>query len=596
MLNARCKILTITVLSLSAATLPAIRSYGQAYQPESLETIKVRSLQNDHPELLGQTVTVGLVELCQSGSQQQALYNFLPNLVHQGLESVNWLGVYCYRNPDHPIQYSNHASLIAGILFGQDPQGGYAQLNDFVYQGIVPAASANVYETNWFIYKRIFVPETTPVHEDVLTMSWGSDANDVVTMWWQYGVDALVERDRCTVVAGCGNGTDDFNSITKPSWGYNVISVGAARGLGRFPDNLRYVGPPLAQYSSTGPTDDGRAKPDVIAPGITLGPGLDPNNGYWGANSPASYSSFASPHVAGLAALLIDAARLNGIDDADDPRVIKAIILNGAQKLVGWHKGNNDPNDDHLVPLDYAQGAGLINAQSSYRQLVSGRLDPNSGSQNSGWNLDQIALKQDDPNSVRVYVMPAALEPEDEFKATLTWYRHYDQSRLYHPLPLSRLTLELWQLDPNGQLLSLLDYSASTRDNLQHIYYRSGARQKVALVVRGAQGELSHRTQETYALAYCSDEVNWQGDLLAADVNADGIVDNADALIFIEAWAAEQNIVLEMSKGETASYLSCDLNLNGRIDIDDFELLSQQWEQQSPWYHGEEINDEINQE
>ena len=573
-----------------------MRAYGQAYQPQSLESIEVRSLQNDHSELLGQTVTVGLVELCQPGSQEQEGYNFLPNLAHQGLQSVNWLGVYCYRNPDRPIQYSNHASQIAGILFGQDPQARYAQLNDFVYQGIVPAASANVYETNWFIYKRIFVPETTPAHEDVLTMSWGTDANDVVTMWWQRGVDALVERDRCTVVAGCGNGEDDFNSITKPSWGYNVISVGAARGLGRFPNYLRYVGPPSAQYSSTGPTDDGRAKPDCIAPGITLGPGAESSDGYWGTDSPASYSSFASPHAAGLAALLIDAARLNGIDDADDPRVIKALILNGAQKLVGWHKGTDDPNDDHEVPLDYAQGAGLINAQSSYRQLVSGRLDPNSGSQNSGWHLDQIALKQDDPNSVRVTVMPSALEPDDEFKATLTWYRHYDQSRLYHPLPLNRLTLELWQLDPNGQLLPLLDYSASTRDNVQHIYYRSSVPQKVALVVRGAQGESSHRTHETYALAYCSDEENWEGDLLAADVNADGIVDNADAMIFIEAWAAEQGFIIESSTKKGVPHLSCDLNHNGKIDIDDFELLSQQWEQRSPWYHAEENNDEINQE
>ncbi|MCH9022275.1 MAG: S8 family serine peptidase [Planctomycetes bacterium] len=594
--NARCKILKITALSLSTLMLTAIQAYGQSYQPQSLESIQARSLQYDHPELLGQSVTVGLVELCQPSSHDDSGYTFLPNLEHQALNSTNWLGVYCYRNPDRPIQYSNHASLIAGILFGQDPQSNYPPLNDFVYQGMVPAASANLYETNWFIYKRIFVPGTSPAHEDVLTMSWGTDANDVITMWWQHGVDALVERDRCTVVAGCGNGTDDFNSITKPSWGYNVISVGAARGLGTFPDNLRYVGPPLAKYSSTGPTDDGRAKPDVIAPGNTLGPGIDSNDQYWGTETLAGYSSFASPHAAGLAALLIDAARLNEIENADDPRVIKALILNGAQKLVGWHKGTDDPNDDHEVPLDYAQGAGLINAQSAYKHLISGRDDPNSGPQNIGWDLNHIALTRDDPDSVRVYAMPQPLEAGDKFKATLTWYRHYDQSRLYQALPLSNLNLELWQLDPNGNRLSLLDYSASTRDNVQHIYYHSTVRQKVALLVRGNQAESSHRTHETYALAYCGGEENWEGDLLLADVNVDGIVDRDDALIMMNAWAAEQGIVIESDKKKGISYLSSDLNLNGRIDIDDFELLSQQWQQRSPWYHEEKNNDEDDQD
>jgi subtilisin family serine protease len=83
-----------------------------------------------------------------------------------------------------------------------------------------------------------------------------------------------------------------------PAHRYNCISVGAYGG-----------------GSSIGPTlDNGRAKPDITAP--------------------AGETSFSTPHVAGAAAVLMQAGlRGDGGGDtnsAADIRTVKALLLNGA--------------------------------------------------------------------------------------------------------------------------------------------------------------------------------------------------------------------------------------------------------------------------
>src|SRR5204862_3877198 len=97
-----------------------------------------------------------------------------------------------------------------------------------------------------------------------------------------------------------GNG----GSVQSPSTAYNGISVGAFGGS-----------------SSVGPTLNGRCKPDLTAPeGLT---------------------SFSTPQVAGAAAILLQAAaRGDGgsgsTTDLSDIRMVKALLLNAAQKPAAW--------------------------------------------------------------------------------------------------------------------------------------------------------------------------------------------------------------------------------------------------------------------
>jgi len=83
---------------------------------------------------------------------------------------------------------------------------------------------------------------------------------------------------------------------------------------------------------------------------------------------------------------MMDAARKKGIRHGDDARLIKALLLNGADKLAGWHKGNCGPDDDHQSPLDSQQGAGLLNVWNSYRQFDGGQHEEDRMRGNVGWD------------------------------------------------------------------------------------------------------------------------------------------------------------------------------------------------------------------
>lgn len=532
----------------------------------------------------GQTVSLGMVELCLPDTDEQPGFNFMPNLAHQALANVNLQDVYYYHNKYHPARYSSHATMIAGILLGDDPEAKLADAQNFVYRGIIPRAKLSIYETNWFIYKRI-IPQSQPVSEDILTISWGTDANDVITSWWQRGIDALIERDACVVIAGCGNGRDQFSSITKPSAGYNVISVGAACGLGHFPDNINYIGPPRSRDSNFGPTADGRTKPDVIAPGLHIGPDADNQTRYRCQQNTGGYSSFASPVVAGLAGVLIDAARKNNLDRADDPRLIKALILNGAHKLTGWHKGAVGLEDDATVPLDYAQGAGLVNIANSLDQLLAGRFAEQDHPEKSGWDMVDLIANASDPKAMKKYLLPEPLDPNAYVKATICWYRHYQQDRIFRALPVRPFDLELWRTDENGRLLKLLDQSRSPVDNLQHIYYRSDHTQSVALVIRAADDTIPSHVSEQVALAYMVTDDNWPGDVMAEDLNADGIVDQTDARLLLQQ-IKEFSQTGTIALTDNASVQTADLNHDGKINTDDFLNLIQVWNQVSVWHEG----------
>jgi hypothetical protein len=97
------------------------------------------------------------------------------------------------------------------------------------------------------------------------------------------------------VVVSAGNeGNTDWKYITTPADADSILTVGSISSSG-----IRVAS------SSIGPTSDGRIKPDVMARGSCVySANSISTNGY---NSCLSGTSFASPHVAGIMALAVQA-------------------------------------------------------------------------------------------------------------------------------------------------------------------------------------------------------------------------------------------------------------------------------------------------
>ena len=102
-------------------------------------------------------------------------------------------------------------------------------------------------------------------------------------------LDAQPKRMRVWSTHDFINYSDAKNSITSPADAREAMSVGAVH-------HDQWNSGILANYSSRGPTTDGRIKPELVAPtGVsTASSGPD---GFWG-------TSAATPHVAGAAALI----------------------------------------------------------------------------------------------------------------------------------------------------------------------------------------------------------------------------------------------------------------------------------------------------
>jgi subtilisin family serine protease len=153
-----------------------------------------------------------------------------------------------------------------------------------------------------------------------------------------------------------------FRTINPPHTAKNIIVVGAvnSEGLG------------MTDFSSWGPTDDGRIKPDVVAPGSQAdGDGgitttaYKPTDGY-NAEEGTSYSAAG---VAGALAVLIGERAERGAA-ALPPAAWKAILIQSAVDLT------SDPlaeeGEEHTAPFrypgpDYFHGYGLVWLPGAYR-------------------------------------------------------------------------------------------------------------------------------------------------------------------------------------------------------------------------------------
>jgi hypothetical protein len=242
-------------------------------------------------------------------------------------------------------------------------------------------------------------------------LSGGYTQFDLMVDWAAYsrGISSSLS------VGNISQGPLGVDAVRDPGGAFNGITVG------RVINDLSKV-----SIDSAGSyTEDGRMKPDVVAPGtlITAANNNWETESLW--RSGLNGTSFAVPHVSGLIAQELDAGKVRGW--STDPLVVKATIMNSTTKKVlgrsfqPWAPGNLNnvagvATTTH--PLDPQSGAGLIDGLGLARQYLAGDEGPGLVG-DIGWDLNTISN-----HAMTDYTITNPLAVGSTLTATLTWYRH----------------------------------------------------------------------------------------------------------------------------------------------------------------------------
>jgi subtilisin family serine protease len=187
------------------------------------------------------------------------------------------------------------------------------------------------------------------------------------------------QGSRCDI-----EGYGDYYSTAPPAGAKNHLSIGA----------LNSNDDSMTSFSSWGPTDDGRLKPDFSAPGCQSGG--DGGVTSTDSSGDSAYTtlcgtSMASPTVTGIVALMLEDYRVQF--GGPDPRnsTLKVLLAHSATDILD-------------VGPDYRSGYGSVRAPAAIDLMRTG-------------NFAERELDQGETLFFTIYVAPE----DSELKVTLAW-------------------------------------------------------------------------------------------------------------------------------------------------------------------------------
>jgi hypothetical protein len=143
-----------------------------------------------------------------------------------------------------------------------------------------------------------------------------------------------------------------YDVITTTGTAKNILTVGAVNPLPFGPANSQSI--TTADFSSWGPTDDGRVKPDIVADGVNI---LSSSANSTTAYETESGTSFSAPNVTGSLYLLQEYYA-----EKNSGNFMRAATLKGLACHTAYDAGNPGP--------DYIYGWGLLNMPQAAQAIT----------------------------------------------------------------------------------------------------------------------------------------------------------------------------------------------------------------------------------
>ncbi len=338
--------------------------------------------------------------------------------------------------PDDASDIHGHGTHTAGSILGSGAASsgqfrGMAWEAELVHQSVL---DANGYLTGIPNDLGELFGECYELGARLHSDSWGADTAGAYTIDCSTtDMFAWEHQDHLAVFSSGNAGRDsyssgviDLGSVGSPAAAKNAVAVGATEndrpsGSGGYSSSTWYnkwgtyypVSPirndlisysattspyrqGMAAFSSRGPTQDGRVKPDVVAPGTDVistksSVGL---NGLWGyVVNHLTYrfcggTSMAAPLVAGTAALMRQYAVERACVSNPSAALIKAMLVGGAHTLTPGQYGTNTTQEIPEISPNNVEGWGQPDVEAALFPAQGGialldRIEPGAGQTNT---------------------------------------------------------------------------------------------------------------------------------------------------------------------------------------------------------------------
>ncbi|MBN2684820.1 MAG: S8 family serine peptidase [Pontiellaceae bacterium] len=249
------------------------------------------------------------------------------------------------------VNAENHATHVAGTI-------GASGVNANA-KGMAPAVSIRSYEWNNDVVELTLAGADGPGQSDSIYLSNHSYGYEIADSsdYFLFGLysdhvrdmdQALHAMEYCLPFIASGNerinSPDGYDTVSMFGVAKNTITVGSVNDA--VSSGIRSLSrATISSFSSFGPADDGRIKPDIVANGYAVySSGSAGQTYYYSANG----TSMASPNACGSVALLVEFYRNRTNGGAMRASTLKGLIIHTADDL-----GRPGP--------DYQYGWGLMN-------------------------------------------------------------------------------------------------------------------------------------------------------------------------------------------------------------------------------------------